>query len=97
MDAKEVQKELIQFLLARLKACAIESQSFHGVFLNFPEGGRAQALELLEFYRQSTTIREKVESQFHDLDLLIQQVGEGVHNEEWRKLLGRFDPSGPLN
>lgn len=54
-------------------------------------------MEMVEFYRQSAPIQQKVEKGFQDLDLLIQQVYEAVNQEEVRKLLERFDPKGLPN
>jgi hypothetical protein len=97
MDAIDAQRELVQFLLKRLKACALESASFRAAVFNFSEEARTKTMEMVEYYRQSAPIQQKVEKQFHDLDSLIQQVSEALNQEEVRKLLERCDPIGPVN
>ena len=97
MDAIEAQKELVQFLLKRLKACALESASFRAAVFNFSEDAQVKTMEMVDFYRQSAPIQQKVEKGFHDLDSLILQVSEAVNQEEVRKLLERYDPNGPIN
>lgn len=97
MDAIEAQRELVKFLLKRLKACALESISLHGVLMNFSDELQTQARAMQEVYRQSRPIQRKVESQFRDLDSLIQQVDAGIQEEEFRKLLEQYDPDGKPN
>ena len=97
MDAIAAQKELVQLLLKRLKACALESASFRAAVFNFSEEARTKTMEMVEFYRQSAAIQQKVEKGFHDLDSLIQQVSEGLNQEEIRRLLEQFDLAGPPN
>jgi sulfite reductase alpha subunit-like flavoprotein len=97
MDATEAQKELVQLLLKRLKACALESASFRAAVFNFSEEARTKTMEIVEFYRQSVPIQQKVEKGFHDLDSLIQQVSEALDQEEVRRLLEQFDQGGLPN
>jgi hypothetical protein len=97
MDPNEIQKELIQFLLRRLKACALESASFRAAVFNFSEEAQVKTMEMIELYRQSDPIQKKVEKGFHDLDSLIQQASEALDREEVRKLLERYDPGGKPN
>ena len=93
----DIRNELIRFLLTRLKQCAAESIAYYGVLMNLPDEMQAEAKALLKSYRESTPVRQRVESQFRDLDSLIQRVDAEIQEEEFRKLLERFDPSGPLN
>jgi len=97
MDATEAQKELVQLLLKRLKACALESASLRAAVFNFSEEARTKTMEIVEFYRQSVPIQQKVEKGFHDLDSLIQQVSEALDQEEVRRLLEQFDQGGLPN
>ena len=97
MSALEAQKELVQFLLKRLKACALESMAYHGALLNFPKETREQFLFMKRVYAESRPFREQMETQFQNLDSLIERVEEGIQEEEWRKLLEQFDPDGPVN
>jgi hypothetical protein len=48
VDAIQAQKELVQLLLKRLKACAVDHRSFHGVFLSFSDEIRANAYQAFE-------------------------------------------------
>lgn len=97
MDTVEAQKEIVKLLLKRLKACSLESASFRAAILNFSEEARAKTMEMVEFYRQSDPIQQKVEKGFHDLDSLIQLVSEVVNKEEARKLIEQFDLGGLPN
>lgn len=97
MDAIEAQKELVQLLLKRLKACALECAALHAVFFNFADEAKEKAQEMLQYYRDAPPIQQKVESQFRDLDLVIERVAAGIQEEELRKLLERFDPTGLPN
>jgi hypothetical protein len=97
MNAIEAQGELIQLLLKQLKACALESAAFHAVFETFTEDGRSKAREHLETFRQSETLQKRVAEQFHDLDKLTELAAEGIHEEEFRRLLEQYDASGPIN
>ena len=97
MDALEVQRELVKFLLKRLKDCALESMSFHAVFHNMTDEAKALAEATREFYRKSDAFRQKLESQFHGLDELIEKVDAGIQETEFRRLLEQFDPTGKPN
>lgn len=97
MGTLEVQKELIQFLLKRLKACALESAAFRAAVFNFSEDARKKTMEMVEFYRESAPIQKKVEKGFQDLDSLILQVSENPGQELVRKLLESWNPEGPVN
>lgn len=91
MDTVEIQKELVQFLLKRLKACALKDAACTAVFATFTKEGREKAELMLSTYRKSDRLRQTVENGFHDLDLLIQQVSEAVDQESVHKLLQQFD------
>jgi hypothetical protein len=97
MNAPEIQAELIKLLLKRLKECALESAAHRGVFETFTAEGRSRAEEHLKTFRRSPTLKKRVEDQFLDLDKLIEQVASGIQEEEFRKLLERFDPDGTVN
>ena len=96
MDAVDAQKYLVQLLLKRLKACALESAAFRAAVFNFSEEAQARTMEMVEFYRISAPIQKRVEMGFHDLDSLIQQVSEALDLEEVSRLLEEYDPSGRL-
>jgi hypothetical protein len=97
MDAIGAQKEIIQLLVKRLKACALESFAYYGALMNLTQEDRSRVKAMVESYRQSVPIQQKVESQFRDLDSLIQLVEAGLRQEEWRKLLEQCDPDGKPN
>jgi len=97
VTALDAQKELVRFLLKRLKQCALESMGFHGALANFPEELRGQIQDMKKVYAESRPFQEQMEKGFHDLDSLIQQVEEGVQEGELRTLLEQFDPKGPVN
>lgn len=97
MDAIEAQKELVQFLLKRLRGCALESAAFRAAIFNFSEDAKKITMDMVESYRKSAPIQQRLEREFQDLDSLIQQVNEGLHQEEIRKLLEKFPPTGLPN
>jgi uncharacterized coiled-coil DUF342 family protein len=97
MEATDIQKEIVKLLLARLKACALESAAFRAAIFNFSEQDQKTTMEMVESYRQAEPIRKKVEMGFQDLDSLIQQVDAGLQDEEVRKLLARYAPDGLPN
>jgi hypothetical protein len=97
VTALEAQKELVQFLLKRLKACALESMGYYGALLDSPKEIRERILFAKKVYAESRPFRERMEEQFQNLDSLIERVEEGVQEEEWSKLLEQFDPIGPVN
>jgi hypothetical protein len=97
MGTLEVQNELIQFLLKRLKACALESAAFRAAVFNLSEDARKKTMEMVEFYRESAPIQQKVEKGFHELDSLILQVNEALDLESAHRLLESWNPAGPVN
>jgi hypothetical protein len=94
MDAVKAQQELIRLLLKRLKACAAEHRALHGVLLNLPD--RASAIQLMEHYRDSEPVKQKIDEQFRDLEELIERISGGIQEEELHTLLQRFDTTGKL-
>jgi hypothetical protein len=97
METIEIQREIVQFLLKRLKECALESAAFRAAMFNFSEEAKAKMMRTVEFYRQAAPIQQKVEKGFHDLDSLIQQVNEALDRESVHKLLESWNPQGPVN
>jgi hypothetical protein len=67
------------------------------VFFNFSDNAQLEAWKMFRYYHEADPIRQKVETQFRDLDSLIQRVDAGLQEEEFRRLLERYDPSGPPN
>jgi len=96
MDAIDAQKEIVKFLLERLKACALESAALRAAILNLPPMTQAETMKTAQYYRQSSAIQKKVETGFQPLDSLVRQVDEGLNREEAHRLLEQFDPLGRL-
>lgn len=97
MDSNQARQELILFLVKRLKACALESAAYKAVLFNFSDEARALAESMLETYRNADPIKQRVDEQFRDLELVIQGLDAEQDAEEVRKLLEQYDPNSPIN
>lgn len=95
MDGTGVQ--ITEFLLKRLKQCAIESSAYQLALFNFPDELRIRIQELKEKYRHSDSVRQTVEKQFQALDSLLELVSKALDQEEVRRLLEQYDPNAPIN
>jgi regulator of sigma D len=93
----ETQRDLIYFLLFRLKKCAVESIAYHATLLNFPDDVRERAEELLKMYKESKSIQQIMETQFHDLDSLIELVDEAAQDQALKSILDGWEPTGKPN
>jgi hypothetical protein len=97
METVDVQKEIVRFLLARLKACALENTAMHAAIFNFSDQAKELTMDMVEKYRQADPIRQKVEKGFQDLDSLVRLVSEALNRESAQKLLEEHVPKGLVN
>lgn len=59
METIEVQRELVQFLLKRLKECALESAAFRAAVFNFSDEAKQATMKMVEFYGRRTPFDKK--------------------------------------
>ena len=97
METVDVQKELVKFLLKRLKECALENAAMRAAIFNFTDDARKFTMDMVEEYRHAEPIQHKVEKGFQEIDSLVELVSKSLDLESAKSLLERYVPKGTIN